>query len=96
MESGLPKRELNPLLVTLKAAAASFERSQIKAACNQLRAFQNKVITRLLSDQHELAIGLIESAQVVIDSVEESPKNGEQSGERDDESRHGDHKKARD
>ena len=96
MESGLPKRELNPLLVTLKAAAASFERSQIKAACNQLRAFQNKVITRLLSDQHELAIGLIESAQVVIDSVEESPKKGEQSGERDDESRHGDHKKARD
>lgn len=96
MESGLPKRELTPLLATLRAAAASFERSQTKAACQQLRAFQNKVINRLLSDQHELAIGLIESAQVVIDSVEESPKKGEQSGERDDESRHGDHKKGRD
>jgi hypothetical protein len=57
---------------------------------------KNKVINRLLSDQHELAIGLIESAQVVIDSVEESPKKGEQSGERDDESSHGDHKKGRD
>jgi hypothetical protein len=61
----LPRSRQQPLLATLKAAAASFERGNLVAGLNQLHAFQNKVRAQLTNPV--LAERLTEAAQVIID-----------------------------
>jgi len=55
-----------PLLATLRAAAASFDRGDVAAALNQLSAFQNKVRARIAPSNPALASELATAAQQII------------------------------
>jgi hypothetical protein len=55
------------LIASLSAAIASLNRSNPTAAINQLRAFQNKVRAQVAPQDPELAGGLIQQAQEIID-----------------------------
>lgn len=60
----------NPLLATLRAAAASFERESSRSGVNQLRAFQKKVQAQVAPADPDLAAQLVAAAQEVIDTVQ--------------------------
>jgi hypothetical protein len=49
------RQDKRPLIATLKAATASFDRGNCSAATGQLRAFQNKVQAQLARDHPEAA-----------------------------------------
>jgi hypothetical protein len=68
-DANLGGHNRQPLLASLKAAAASFDRGDNTAGCNQLRAFQDKVRAQLAPAQPDLAGRLISAAQVIIDAV---------------------------
>jgi hypothetical protein len=67
-QSGLAPNRTQPLVVSLKAAQASFDRDNIGAGVNQLTAFQNKVRAQIAPIDPDLARRLIESAQAIIDA----------------------------
>ncbi len=57
-----------PLLATLDAACAAFERCQSTPALNQLRAFQNKVRAQVAPSNPALAEQLLQASQAIIDA----------------------------
>ena len=58
-----------PLVATLSAALASLERGNVRAAGNELRAFQNKVRAQVARMDAALANELINAAQQIIEEV---------------------------
>jgi hypothetical protein len=58
-----------PLLATLNAATASFERGNFTAGRNQLAAFQNKVHAQIAHSKPALAAELSQAARTIIDAV---------------------------
>jgi len=69
--SSLPRNRQRPLIATLKAACASFERGDVRPGVNQLEAFQNKVRAQVAPADSALAAQLIDCAQAIIDAVNE-------------------------
>ncbi len=65
--SNLDGKNANPLLATLRAAAASFDRGNSVAGINQLQAFQNKVLAQIAPLDPSPAAIFIQSAQEIID-----------------------------
>ena len=68
-DSGLGTRNKRPLLATLFAALASFDRGNVTSGANQLAAFQNKVRAQVARIDAELANELIATAQRIIQDV---------------------------
>jgi hypothetical protein len=64
------RKNKRPLIATLKAAVASFDRGSLGSGVNQLRAFQNKVLAQIARIDPALADSLIADAQAIIDAVE--------------------------
>ncbi len=65
-ESNLERKRKRPLLATLKAAVASFDRGSFTSGRNQLHAFENKVRAQIASADPVLADSLIQAAQNVL------------------------------
>jgi parallel beta-helix repeat protein len=68
-DSDLGTKNKQPLLATLSAALASFERGNLNAGANQLGAFQNKVRAQVSRIDAALADELINAAQQIIEEV---------------------------
>jgi CHRD domain/Bacterial Ig domain len=66
----LGRKNKRPLLATLKAAAAAFDRGDFTPALNQLEAFQNKVQAQIARDNPAAAAAFIECAQKIIDAID--------------------------
>jgi hypothetical protein len=66
-QSQLPSRTKHAVIVSLNAAADSFQSGSLRAGINQLHAFQNKVRAQLGRCDQTLADDLIEAAQQIID-----------------------------
>ena len=67
--SALSQKSQQPLLVSLQAAAASFDRGNPVPGVNQLQAFQNKVRAQVAPSYPALADQLIAAAQAIIHSL---------------------------
>jgi hypothetical protein len=67
--SDLGAKAKQPLLVTLTAASASFDRGSTISGSKQLSAFQNKVRAQVARVDAALASQLIDAAQQIIDST---------------------------
>jgi len=61
-----------PLIATLEASAASFDRGSFTAGINQLQAFQNKVRAQIAPLDAVLADQLTQAAQQVMDAFSRS------------------------
>lgn len=68
-DSDLGGKNANPLLASLRAAAAAFDRGNLNAGINQLQAFQHKVQAQIAPLDPALAAALIEAAQEIIDAL---------------------------
>jgi hypothetical protein len=68
VEANLGPNE-RPLLATLNAAAASCNHGSFKEFRNHLAAFQNKVRAQVTPSNPELAAGLIQAAQDIVDAL---------------------------
>jgi len=68
-DSNLPRNRRQPLLASLGAAAASFERGNFTSGANQLGAFQHKVRAQVMPHAPELAKELISAAQTILDAL---------------------------
>jgi hypothetical protein len=66
-DSSLERQRLRPLLATLKAVTAAFERGSFTAGVNQLKALQNKIRAQIAPGDPALANSLIQAAQRIID-----------------------------
>jgi hypothetical protein len=80
-EADIPNRNKNPLLASLRAAMAAFDRGNFGAADNQLRAFQQKVRVQLAPIDPELASELLAAAQALLDQLTSFDPRGLLSGE---------------
>jgi len=60
--SDLPRNRVRPLIASLTAACASFDRGNVTSALNQLHAFQNKVDAQVAPSNPALAQKLIDTA----------------------------------
>jgi hypothetical protein len=69
-DSNVEIKNKKPLLATLNAALASFERGNFSSGINQLKAFQNKVAAQVARIDAALAGELIERAQGIIQEVQ--------------------------
>jgi hypothetical protein len=67
--SSLARNRKRPLVATLKAAAASFDRGDIRPGINQLMAFQNKVRAQVAPFDPALANELIGATQAIINGL---------------------------
>jgi hypothetical protein len=67
--SSLPRGRQRPLIVSLKAACASFDDGELTAGIRQLAAFQNKVRAQVTPLDATLAQQLIDCTQAIIDGV---------------------------
>jgi hypothetical protein len=65
----LPAKNQRPLLASLEAACASFERGHTIPAINQLGAFRQKVRAQIAPFDPNLAAELLQAAQSIIDGV---------------------------
>jgi len=65
----LGRKNKRPLIASLKAATAAFDRGNFTAGLNILEAFQNKVGAQIARDNPAAATALIECAQRIIDAV---------------------------
>lgn len=74
-QAGL-SRNARPLIATLEAALASFNRNNFTSGVNQLRAFQNKVRAQVQPGDPVLAALLDSLAQEIIDAVTAPPPGG--------------------
>jgi len=63
------RENLQPLVVTLQATMASFERGSMEAGTNQLRAFQNKVRAQVGPIEPALAHNLNRAAEQIINAL---------------------------
>lgn len=63
------RKNKRPLIASLKAAGASFDRGSINSGLNQLKAFQNKVRAQIAKQNPAEAAAFIASAQKIIDAV---------------------------
>lgn len=61
-----------PLLASLQAAFASFERGGFKSGVNQLTAFQHQLSAQVASEDADLATQWIEAAEWIQDFVKKS------------------------
>jgi hypothetical protein len=68
-QSGLARREKQPLLASLQAAARSFERGAFATGVNQLGAFQNKVRAQIAAEHPELAAEWDAAARELIEAL---------------------------
>jgi len=68
-DSDLGAKNKQPLLATLSAAMASFERGNLHSGANQLHAFQNKVRAQVARMDAALANELVNAAQQIIEKV---------------------------
>jgi hypothetical protein len=66
--SEVERKNKRPLIASLKAAAASFERGDFEAALNQLHAFQNKVRAQIAANP-AAAQAFIDCAQKIMEAV---------------------------
>lgn len=73
-ESGISAQGQRPLLATLAAANAAFDRNDFIPAYNQLRAFQNKIKAQIAPSDPALAAELIEIAQSILYSIGEQKR----------------------
>ena len=69
-DSKLDRASRHSLIVSLRAAMASFERDDPIPAVNQLQAFQNKVLAQAMPQDPRLARQLLEAAEIIIEAVE--------------------------
>jgi hypothetical protein len=72
-QADLGGRNATPLLASLRAAAASFERCNLTAGLNQLEAFQHKVSAQIAPQNPTLAALLIGTAQEIMDILTGTP-----------------------
>jgi TRAP-type mannitol/chloroaromatic compound transport system substrate-binding protein len=68
-DTNLDRKNKQPLIATLKAASASFERGEVQAGLNQLRAFENKVRSQLTKSYPTAAEVFTEYAKQITDCV---------------------------
>jgi hypothetical protein len=68
-DTDLARQNKRPLLASLKAACASFDRGDLTAGLNQLGAFQNKVRAQVAPKNPAAAAAFIECAQKIQDAV---------------------------
>lgn len=68
-ESNVSRKNKQPLLASLQAAAGSLERSNFHSATGQLNAFQNKVRAQLAPDRVVEAEAFIKSAEEVLNAI---------------------------
>jgi hypothetical protein len=69
-DSSVDIRNKKPMVATLQAALASFERGNVTSGINQLKAFQNKVAAQVARIDAALAGELIDRAQRIIAEVQ--------------------------
>jgi hypothetical protein len=63
------RKNLRPLVASLKAAGASFERGNFTSGLNQLKAFENKVRAQIARDNPDEAAAFIECAQRITQAL---------------------------
>ena len=63
------RKNKRPLIASLKAAGASFDRGSFESGLNQLHAFQNKVRAQIAGANPAAAQALADSVQGIIDAV---------------------------
>ncbi len=68
-ELNLGSKNRQPLLASLKASAASFDRGSFTAGINQLQAFENKVLAQIAPFDQQAAEALVAAVQTVIDAL---------------------------
>ena len=68
-QTNVDRKNKRPLIASLKAAAAAFDRGSAGAGFNQLRAFQNKVRAQIGNSNPAAAQAFINCAQQLIDAV---------------------------
>ncbi|HEU0008385.1 MAG TPA: PA14 domain-containing protein, partial [Verrucomicrobiae bacterium] len=68
-DASLSRANKRPLIATLKASIASFERGSFQSAAGQLGAFINKVQAQIAPGNPDEAALFIRSAQSIIDSL---------------------------
>jgi hypothetical protein len=66
----ITRKNKRPLIASLKAACASFDRGNFISAMNQLEAFQNKVRAQLGRDDPATAQTLIECVQLILEAFQ--------------------------
>jgi hypothetical protein len=67
--SNVEIKKKKPLLATLEAALASFDRGNVTSGINQLKAFQNKVAAQVARIDAALAGELIDRAEGIIEEI---------------------------
>jgi hypothetical protein len=69
-DADLGRRNKRPLIASLKAAIASFDRGSCVSGVNQLEAFQNKVRAQISRENPALADEINALVQMILDSVD--------------------------
>ena len=75
-ESTLPRKPARPLLASLKAAQASFDRGKFSHAAKQLQAFQHKLEAQLARYDPALAAVLNNAVELILSSQSSKPRSG--------------------
>ena len=65
----LGRKNKRPLIASLKAAQASFDRGNLISGRNQLEAFQNKVAAQVARENPAAAAAFIECVQRILDAI---------------------------
>ncbi len=68
--ANLDQKNKRPLIASLKAAGASFDRGSQESALNQLKAFQNKVRAQIAPRWPAEAAAFIRCAQSILDAAD--------------------------
>jgi hypothetical protein len=68
-QADLGRKNKRPLIASLKAASASFDRDNFESGASQLHAFQNKVRAQISKVNPTSAASFIADAQAIIDAV---------------------------
>jgi hypothetical protein len=69
-ESDLGSKNKRPLIASLKAAVASFDRGSRNAGISQLQAFENKLRAQVAPHDPSLATGLSEAIQRILELLD--------------------------
>jgi len=69
-QTEVARKNKRPLIASLKAAVASFDRDDFQPAMNQLHAFQNKVRAQIARANPEAAAAFITCTQAVLDALQ--------------------------
>lgn len=67
--AAIERKNKRPLIASLKAAVASFDRGNFESAVNQLGAFKNKVRAQVLRDNPTEGQLLLDTVQSIIDGL---------------------------